>query len=68
MHHILHDGLRKLKSIELRNAYIIKYSKGGHYFLAVEKQSIYVFNAYTMVQLGKIDFSTPKIFSLVFAE
>ena len=51
IHHILHDGLRKLKSIDLRNAYIIKYSKGGSYFFAVEKQSIYIYNAYTLVQL-----------------
>ena len=68
IHHILHDGLRKLKSIDLRNAYIIKYSKGGSYFFAVEKQSIYIYNAYTLVQLKKLDFGTPKIFNLVFAD
>ena len=35
----MHDGLRKLKSIDLRNAYLIKYSKGGQYFFAVEKNT-----------------------------
>ena len=68
MHHILHDGLRKLKSIELRNAYVIKYSKGGHYFFAVEKQSIYIFNAYTFVELHKIDVVSPKIFGIVLSD
>ena len=68
IHHILHDGLRKLKSIELRNAYLIKYSRGGHYFFAVEKKSIFVYNAYTFNELRKIDVNTPKVFSLVFAD
>ena len=68
IHHILHDGLRKLKSIELRNAYLIKYSRGGQYFFAIEKKSIYVYNAYTFNELRKIDVITPKIYSLVFAD
>ena len=73
IHHILHDGLRKLKNIELRNAYLIKYAKGGQYFFAVEKSSvthsaIYIYNAYTFVEVRKIEVATPKIFSLVFAD
>jgi len=68
VHHILHDGLRKLKSIEIRNANIIKYSRGGHYFFAIEKQNISVFNAYTYVELRKIVVTAPRIFNLVFAD
>lgn len=68
IHHILHDGLRKLKGIELRNAYLIKYSRGGQYFFAIEKKSIYVYNAYTFNELKKISVVTPKIYSLVFAD
>lgn len=68
MHHILHDELQKLKEIELRNAYLIKYSKGGQYFFAVEKQSIYIYNAYTFVEMHKIIIDTPKVFGLVFAD
>ena len=29
IHHILHDELRLIKNIDLRNASLIKYSKGG---------------------------------------
>jgi len=64
IHHILHDGLRKLKSIDLRNCNLIKYSKGGNYFFAVEKSTITVFNAYTFVELHKIVVNTPRVFSL----
>ena len=38
IHHILHDELRPSRFIEIRNAQIIKYSKGGHLFIAIEKQ------------------------------
>lgn len=68
IHHILHDGLRKLKNIDLRNAYLIKYSKGGQYFFAVEKQTIYIYNAYTFVKLWDFTVNTPKIFGIVFAD
>ena len=68
MHHILHDGLRKLKSIELRNANIIKYSSGGHYFFATEGSNIHIYNAYTFTSLKKIVVNTSKIFGLVFAD
>ena len=68
IHHILHDGLRNLRKIELRNAHIIKYSKGGHYFFAVEKQSIYVYNAYTFTQQRRIESNSQKLFSLVLAD
>ena len=64
----MHDGLRKLKSLEIRNANIIKYSRGGHYFFAIEKQNIFVFNAYTFVELRKIVVTAPRIFNLVFAD
>ena len=64
----MHDGLRKLKSLEIRNANIIKYSRGGHYFFAIEKHNISVFNAYTFVELRKIVVTAPRIFSLVFAD
>ena len=68
IHHILHDGLRKLKSIELRNCNLIKYSKGGNYFFAIEKSNITVFNAYTFVEIHKMTINTTRIFSLVFAD
>jgi hypothetical protein len=68
IHHILHDSLRKLKNIELRNAYLIKYSKGGQYFFAIEKQTIFVYNAYTFTELKRISIDTPKVFNLVFAD
>ena len=69
-----------MKSIELRNAYTIKYSKGGHYFFAIERQNsekretdvagsssnIYIYNAYTYVLLKRISIRTSKVFSLVF--
>jgi cilia- and flagella-associated protein 57 len=37
VHHILHDELRKLKSLEIKNATLLKYSRGGQYFFALEK-------------------------------
>ena len=63
IHHILHDELRLIKSIDLRNASLIKYSKGGQYFFAIEKTTVYIFNAYTFVELHKfgVDATNGKI-------
>ena len=70
IHHILHDELRLIKSIDLRNASLIRYSKGGQYFFAVEKTTIYVYNAYTFVELQKlpVDATNGKVLGLVFAD
>ena len=70
IHHILHDELRLVKSIDLRNASLIRYSKGGQYFFAIEKSTIYIYNAYTFVELHKfgVDATNGKILDLVFAD
>ena len=70
IHHILHDELRKIREIDLRNASILKYSKGGQYFFALEKNTIYIYNAYTFVELHKfgVDASQGKIQNIVFAD
>jgi hypothetical protein len=47
---------------------LIKYSKGGQYFFAIEKQWIHIFNAYTLVEIAKIKHSGVKATELVFAE
>ena len=52
----------------MRNAQLIKYSKGGQYFFAVEKQTLYCYNAYTFVEIKRIALETPKVFNLVFAD
>lgn len=51
IHHILHDELRVSATVDLRNAYLIKYSTGGQYFFAVERTTVHIYNAYTMQKL-----------------
>lgn len=68
IHHILHDEMRQYKCLEIKNATLIKYSRGGQYFFAVEKQWIYVFNAYTLQQIDKIKHNGIKATELVFDE
>lgn len=47
---------------------MIKYSKGGQYFFAVEKQTLFCYNAYTFVEIKRINLDTPKVFNMVFAD
>jgi WD40 repeat protein len=68
IYQILHDGLQELRSIEIRNSPLIKYSRGGQYFFAVNKQFISIFNAYTFVELDKIHIDTNKVLSIAFAD
>lgn len=68
IYHILHDGLRPLKHLEIRNAYLIRYSKGGAYFFLVERQMIYIYNAYTLTEITKFPVDTSRVLNLVVAE
>lgn len=67
VHHILHDELRVAHTIELRSAYIIKYSAGGHLFFAVEAATVHIFNAYTLQKLAVQTIPDVSVRSLVLA-
>lgn len=68
IHHILHDELRQFKSLDVKNATLIRYSRGGQFFFAIEKQWIYIYNAYTLALIEKIKHQGVKAIEIVFAE
>ena len=68
IHHIIHDELRQIKSLDVKNATLIRYSRGGQYFFAVEKQWIYVFNSYTFQLIEKFKHTGIKATEIVFAD
>jgi cilia- and flagella-associated protein 57 len=68
IYHILHDELRQYKCLEIKNASLIKFSHGGQYFFAVEKQWIYIYNAYTLQLIDKVKHQGVKATELVFNE
>jgi WD40 repeat protein len=53
-YHILHDELRHFKNIELKNCQKMKFSSGGHLFLAVANKTIQIFNSYTLMRLANV--------------
>lgn len=68
IHHVLHDELRQYKSLDIKNASLIRYSRGGQYFFAVERLWIHCFNAYTLELVSKFKHNGTKALDMVFAE
>ena len=64
----MHDELRKIKQLDVRNCNLLRYSRGGQYLLATNKQFVHIFNAYTFVELQKVHTDSAKIVDIVFAE
>lgn len=60
--------MRQFKSLEIKNATLIRYSRGGQYFIAVEKQWVHVFNAYTLQPLQKFKHTGVKATDIIFEE
>jgi len=45
---IFHDQLRAINTLPIGNAHIVKYTRGGHILLVVDRNGIRCFNAYTL--------------------
>ena len=67
IHHILHDELRVSNTIDLKSAYLIKYSTGGQYFFAIEQSTVHIYNAYTFEWIYNTNVPDPLIKSLAFS-
>ena len=66
---IFHDSLRAINTLPIGGAHILKYSRGGHLLLVVDKNGIRAFNAYTMKQVSDtIRRDGTKIVDLTFAD
>jgi hypothetical protein len=66
--HILHDELRNFRDIEIKNCQKMKFSTGGHYFMAADFKCIYVYNAYTLEKLHQIKITPKGIEEFIFGE
>ena len=66
---IVHDSLKAINKLPIGGAHIVKYARGGHMLLVVDRNGIRAFNAYTMKPVCDIirrDGS--KIVDLVFSD
>ena len=68
IYHILHDELRHYKNVEIKNCQKMKFSVGGHLFLAIDSKQIYVFNSYTLQTIHKIKPPPLGVSDVVFGE
>jgi hypothetical protein len=46
--HILHSEMRLFQTLHIKQCSKMKFSQGGHLFVAVDTKAIYVHNAYTL--------------------
>lgn len=66
--HILHADTKKYQSLQIKNCSKMKFSQGGHLFVAVDNKALYIHNAYTLQRLHMIKISQSKVTDLKFAE
>jgi cilia- and flagella-associated protein 57 len=50
--HILHNGTRSFRQIDIRNCSKIKFSNGGQWFAATDSKHLYLYNSYTLQRIG----------------
>lgn len=66
---IFHDILRAINSLQIANAHILKYSRGGHLLFVVDKNGIRAYNSYTLKPASDIIRRDGlKLTELVFAD
>ena len=46
--HILHDKLRDFRTLDIKNCTKMKFSNGGHFFVAVDQKYLYIYSSYTL--------------------
>lgn len=46
--HILHNETKRYQTLPIKNANKMKFSQGGHLFVAIDSKAIYIHNAYTL--------------------
>ena len=51
LYHILHNGIRPFKNIDLRNCSKLRFSRGGQWFAAADNKFLYLYNSYTLQRL-----------------
>ncbi len=51
MYHILHDDLKIYKNVDIKSCQKMKFSTGGHLFIAVDNKFIYIHNSYTLARV-----------------
>lgn len=52
-YHILHDSIKGFRTIEIQHCRKLKFSNGGHYFIAVNTKHLFLYNSYTLCRVGK---------------
>ena len=53
--HLLNDELRPFRDIDLGNASILKFSKGGHMLAVGHFNKLFVYDAYTLKLIARTD-------------
>ncbi len=53
IYHILHNGIKVFRNVEIKHCSKIKFSNGGHWFVATDSRNIYFYNSYTLQRIGK---------------
>ena len=52
LYHILHNGIRPFRNVDIKGCKKIKFSNGGQWFAAVDNKFLHFYNSYTLERIG----------------
>lgn len=66
--HILHDELRDFRQLDIKNCQRMKFSNGGHFFVAIDQKFIYIHASYTLELIVRLKCPSQSISCINFNE